>query len=80
MKDIVIDKTFFNKLKQRLEDEMEDLHSNSKIVRMSHGIKHIANGTYGLGTNAWNPQVRGDSASKKRAMQRLNRDIRMANY
>ena len=79
MKDIVCDKTFYDNLKQRLEDEIDDLHNPSKIVRMTNEVRHIANGTYGIGTNAWIPQ-KGDSAMKKRALGRLNRGIRMMNY
>ena len=46
---------------------------------MSTSIKYIANGTYGNGNGSWNPDVRGDTASKKRNLKRMNRNIRIQN-
>ena len=37
---------------------------------MSTSIKYIANGTYGNGNGSWNPDVRGDTASKKKKSQK----------
>lgn len=39
---------------------------------MANGVKHIASGKYGYGYGSWNPNVRGDTASKKRNYNRMN--------
>ena len=48
-----------------MKDENEDSNNTNKSVKRAYQVRSIANGQYGRGTNAWNPD-RIDSASKKR--------------
>ena len=77
MKDLLADYTFCKNLQMRLQDEQEDLGSNNKIRQMSNSIRHLALGKYGNGFNSWNPNIRSDTASKKRNINRMNANIRM---
>lgn len=66
VKDLITDHTFYTNLKMRLLDEQDDLNSNNKIRQMNNSIRHLAAGSYGHSMVSWNPNVRGDTRSKKR--------------
>jgi len=81
LKDLLVDQDFYINLRKRLDDEAEDLHSNNRIKAMAYSIRHLASGTYGRGSNSWNPnrETRCDSAGRRRQIQRMNRRVRIKN-
>lgn len=81
LKDLLVDRSFYTNLKRRLEDEVEDLHSNTRAKQVAHSIRHLASGTYGNGSNSWNPnrEMRQDSAGRRRELMRMNRRVRSKN-
>lgn len=80
VKDLITDFTFCTNLKMRLQDEQDDLVSNSKIQQMTNSIRHLASGQYGHSCVSWNPNIRSDTRSKKRQFHRMNQNIRMINF
>lgn len=65
-------------VRKRLTDEHEDLSTRNRQQKHSYGLKEIASGRYGLGPQAYS-QNRVDTASRRRNLQRLSKQVRLDN-